>query len=126
LSPIKQMSPKLKNRYLYRIGLDGDDLHLLSPEPADHLRDGRQQADQLNGELLIMFSDMDENVPPSSILRFIDGLVVAGKDFDMLYLPGRNHPFAEEGHVVRRQWDYFVRNVLNLEPPEIRITRTGR
>jgi dipeptidyl-peptidase-4 len=88
--------------------------------------DGRQQADQLQGKLLILFSDMDENVPPSSILQFIDGLVAADKDFDMLFLPGRNHQFAEEGYVVRRKWDYFVRHLLGVEPPEYRITTTGR
>jgi dipeptidyl-peptidase-4 len=88
--------------------------------------DARQQAARLQGNLLIMLGDMDENVPPSSILQFIDALVAADKDFDMLYLPGRDHQFAEEGYVVRRLWDYFVRNLKGVEPPQYRITTTGR
>ncbi len=88
--------------------------------------DGRQQAERLQGKLLIMFSDMDENVPPSSILQFIDGLIAADKDFDMLYLPGRDHQFAKEGYVVRRKWDYFVRHLAGMEPPDYRVTTTGR
>jgi dipeptidyl-peptidase-4 len=107
---------------------DGSELQAEPVEIAGNWRslDARQQATRLQGHLLIMLGEMDENVPPSSILPFIDALVAADKDFDMLYLPGRDHQFAEEGYVVRRLWDYFVRNLKGAEPPQYRITTTGR
>jgi dipeptidyl aminopeptidase/acylaminoacyl peptidase len=75
------------------------------------------QADRLKGKLLIQFGELDENVPPGSVFRFIDALIAANKDFDMLYLPGRNHQFIGEGYVVRRDWDYMVRHLAGKEPP---------
>lgn len=44
---------------------------------------------------------------------------VAGKDFDLLILPGQNHAFKgrAKDYFNRKRWDYFVRNLLGGEPP---------
>ena len=76
------------------------------------------QANQLKGKLLIQFGELDENVPPNSVLNFVDALIAANKDFDMLYLPNRDHQFIGEGYIIRRDWDYLVENLAGLKPPE--------
>ena len=76
------------------------------------------QADHLKGKLLIQFGEIDENVPPAQLLQFIDALIAANKDFDMLYLPSRDHQFIGEGYVMRRNWDYMVRNLAGATPPD--------
>ena len=47
----------------------------------------------------------------------VNELIKANKDFDLLLLPNRGHGFGNEPYMVRRRWDYFVRNLLGGEPP---------
>jgi dipeptidyl aminopeptidase/acylaminoacyl peptidase len=76
------------------------------------------QARNLKGKLLLAHGTMDNNVPPANTLLVVDALIKANKDFDLLMLPNRNHGFGNEPYMVRRRWDYFVRNLLGAEPPE--------
>ena len=46
------------------------------------------------------------------------GDVASNKDFDLLLLPNRRHGYAAEPYMIRRRWDYFVRNLLGAEPPQ--------
>lgn len=78
---------------------------------------GSLQADQLQGKLLLQFGELDENVPPNSVLNFVDALIAANKDFDMLYLPSRDHQLIGEGYIIRRNWDYLVEHLANKKPP---------
>ena len=61
---------------------------------------------------------MDANVPPYNTLLVVDELIKANKDFDLLMLPNRGHGFGNEAYMVRRRWDYFVKNLLGAEPPQ--------
>ena len=74
-------------------------------------------AGNLNGHLLIVYADMDENVPPAQAFRLIDALIKANKPYDLLALPNRAHAAGREGYVVQRTWDYFVEHLLDAEPP---------
>jgi dipeptidyl-peptidase-4 len=74
-------------------------------------------AKQLKGKLLLAHGTMDANVPPNNTLLVVDALIAANKDFDLLMLPNRGHGFGNEGYMVRRRWDYFVRYLLGAEPP---------
>ena len=74
-------------------------------------------AGNLNGHLLIVYGDLDENVPPVQVFRLIDALVDANKPYDLLAVPNRTHSAGAEGYVVQRTWDYFVRNLLGVAPP---------
>jgi dipeptidyl aminopeptidase/acylaminoacyl peptidase len=74
-------------------------------------------AKNLKGKLLLAHGTMDENVPPNNTLLVVDALIKANKDFDLLMLPNRGHGFGNEGYMVRRRWDYFVRHLLGAEPP---------
>ena len=75
-------------------------------------------AKNLKGKLLLTHGTMDDNVPPSSTLVLVDELIKANKDFDLLLLPNRRHGYAAEPYMIRRRWDYFVRNLLGAEPPQ--------
>jgi dipeptidyl-peptidase-4 len=75
-------------------------------------------AKNLKGKLLLVHGTMDSNVPPYNTLLVVDALIRANKDFDLLMLPNRSHGFANEPYMVRRRWDYFVRNLMGVEPPK--------
>jgi dipeptidyl aminopeptidase/acylaminoacyl peptidase len=70
-------------------------------------------------------AELDENVLPGQLLQFVDALVKANKDFELLYLPGRAHNLLEEPYVVRRNFDFMVRHLLGREPPDNYELRLG-
>jgi dipeptidyl-peptidase 4 len=74
-------------------------------------------AGNLRGKLLLAHGTADDNVPPYNTLLLVDALIRANKDFDLLLLPNRRHGFGSEPYMVRRRWDYFVRNLMGAEPP---------
>jgi len=59
---------------------------------------------------------MDKNVPPESTMRFVDALIRAGKDFDLLVVPGADHG-APSPVTQRRLQDFFVHTLLGTDPP---------
>ena len=75
-------------------------------------------AKNLRGKLLLMFGTLDDNVHPVATELLIDELIKADRNFDLIVMPNRNHGFANEPYVVRRTWDYFVKNLLHVDPPE--------
>ena len=75
-------------------------------------------AKNLKGKLLLAHGTMDNNVPPYNTLLVVNELIKANKDFDLMMLPNRSHGFGNEPYMVRRRWDYFVRNLLGAEPPQ--------
>jgi len=75
-------------------------------------------AKNLKGKLLLAHGTMDDNVPPDNTLLVVDALIKANKDFDLLLLPNRNHGFGNDPYMVRRRWDYFVRNLAGVDPPK--------
>jgi dipeptidyl aminopeptidase/acylaminoacyl peptidase len=74
-------------------------------------------AKNLKGKLLLAHGTMDDNVPPYNTLLVVNELIKANKDFDLILLPNRAHGFGNEPYMVRRRWDYFVKNLLGAEPP---------
>ncbi len=75
-------------------------------------------ARNLKGKLLLAHGTTDSNVPPDNTLLVVNDLIKANKDFDLLLLPNRNHGFANDPYMIRRRWDYFVKNLLGAEPPK--------
>ena len=72
---------------------------------------------RLQGKALIIIGEMDTNVDPASSLQVVNALVKANKHFDMLYIPGQNHGVGvlATQHYLQ---DYFVHNLLGVEPPD--------
>lgn len=79
-------------------------------------------AHRLQGKLFLIIGEMDTNVPPESTMRFVDALIKAGKDFDLLVIPGGGHGMGG-AYGQRRMQDFFVRNLLGVEPPERNVTK---
>ncbi len=73
-------------------------------------------AGKLRAKLFLIVGEMDSNVPPESTMRFVDELIKAGKDFDLLVVPGADHGAASRV-TQRRTQDYFVANLLHEEIP---------
>lgn len=81
-------------------------------------------AARLGGKLFLIVGEMDDNVPPESTMRFVDALIKARKDFDLLVVPGANHGAASPV-TLRRTVDFFVRNLLGQEPPNRNAERAS-
>ena len=77
-------------------------------------------AGNLKGHILLVQGTLDQNSPPYGTLRDIAALIHANRDFDLLLLPNERHQYSLEvsTYVVRRAWDYFVRYLLGMQPPE--------
>ena len=90
-----------------------------NPEGVDNyaIEATQTQAAGLKGHLLLIHGTMDNNVPPESTLRFADALIKAGKDFDLLVIPGGGHGMGG-AYGQRRMQDFFVRHLLDKEPPD--------
>ena len=80
-------------------------------------------AGNLQGKLLLVHGDMDNNVNPACSLRLAGELIKANKDFDLLIIPNRRHGLSDYPYFIRVRWDYFVKHLLGVEPPkEYKIT----
>jgi len=83
-----------------------------------------KQANQLNasklkGKLLLAHGGMDDNVPPYNTYLVIDALTKANKDYDFIFFPNARHGYgAASYYMMRRRWDYFVKNLMGAEPPK--------
>ena len=84
----------------------------------DHAYISPRLAGNLEGRLLLIAGDMDDNVHPALTFQVVDALIAANKDFDLLLLPNRNHQTSlRDPYVLRKLWDYFVQHLLGAEPP---------
>jgi dienelactone hydrolase len=72
---------------------------------------------RLQGKALIIVGEMDTNVDPASSLQVVNALVKAHKHFEMLYIPGQNHGVGILNTEHYRD-DFFVHNLLGVEPPD--------
>lgn len=76
-------------------------------------------AHKLQGKLMLMHGDMDDNVHPGHTLALSAALIAAGKDFDQLIVPGATHALLSESpYAMQRLWDYLTRHLLNRDPPK--------
>ncbi|HEX3168649.1 MAG TPA: DPP IV N-terminal domain-containing protein [Chitinophagaceae bacterium] len=75
-------------------------------------------AKNLKGKLMLAHGMMDNNVPPYNTMLVVDALTKANKDYDLVIFPNAGHGFgADSPYMMRRRWDYFVKNLLGKEPP---------
>jgi len=74
-------------------------------------------ANRLEGKLLLIHGDLDDNVHPAHTIPVVDALIRANRDFDLLIVPDAGHGVAFHPCVIRRTWDYRVRYLSGVEPP---------
>jgi len=65
---------------------------------------------RLEGKLLLINGELDDNVDPASTLQVVNALIKADKDFEQLYLPGYSHNLGDN-YVTRRIFEFFVKNM---------------
>ncbi len=76
-------------------------------------------AQNLKGKLMLAHGMMDNNVPPYNTLLVVEALEKANKDYDLVIFPNSAHGFGQYSYyMMRRRWDYFVRNLRGIEPPK--------
>jgi len=66
--------------------------------------------------------ELDTNVDPSSTMQVVNALIKANKQFDLLVMPGEDHPAGRRGASApygdRKVWDFFVRHLLGSATPD--------
>ena len=76
-------------------------------------------AKNLKGKLMLAHGLMDDNVPPQNTLLVVEALEKANKDYDLVIFPNSAHGYGQYSlYMMRRRWDYFVRNLLGGTPPK--------
>lgn len=77
-------------------------------------------AKNLQGHLLLVHGDFDNNVHPANTFRLADALIKAGKRFDMMVLPGQRHGFGPaQPYFDRMTWYYFAQHLLGDYRPDV-------
>ncbi|SHF92502.1 Dipeptidyl aminopeptidase/acylaminoacyl peptidase [Mariniphaga anaerophila] len=74
-------------------------------------------AHKLQGTLMLIVGEIDDNVDPASTMQVADALIKAKKDFELVVLPGTNHTLGNSYGEQKRR-DFFVRNFLQIETPD--------
>jgi dipeptidyl aminopeptidase/acylaminoacyl peptidase len=76
-------------------------------------------AKNLQGKLMLAHGMMDNNVPPYNTMLVVEALEKANKDYDLVIFPNSAHGYGTYSpYMMRRRWDYFVKNLLGAEPPK--------
>lgn len=74
----------------------------------------QELASNLQGRLLLVHGEMDNNVHPANTYRMADALLRAGKRFDMMIFPEARHGFGRySSYFERMLWDYFADHLLD-------------
>jgi dipeptidyl aminopeptidase/acylaminoacyl peptidase len=68
-------------------------------------------AHRLEGELLLIVGELDDNVDPAATLAFARALEQAGKRFELEVIPGAGHGAAETEAGSRLRADFLVRHL---------------
>ena len=69
-------------------------------------------APKLQGKLLLIVGEMDDNVDPASTMQVVNALITAKKDFELVVLPGSNHTLGGDYGEKKRR-DFFVKTFYN-------------
>ena len=75
-----------------------------------------ENAKNLQGKLMLVVGEMDDNVDPSSSYQVVNALIKANKDFEFILIPGAHHTMGESFGEHKR-YDFFVKNLLGVDPP---------
>lgn len=75
-----------------------------------------ENAYRLQGKLMLMVGEVDDNVDPASTMQFANALIKSNKDFELVIIPGMGHSAGGE-YGERKRRDFFVKHLLGIEPP---------
>ena len=75
-------------------------------------------ASKVKGKLFLLHGALDNNVNLVSTMKLVNELIKYNKDFDLLVVPNAGHNNINSiRYVGRRKWDFFVKNLMGIEPP---------
>lgn len=78
-----------------------------------HVKTNQELAANLKGHLLLVTGDMDKNVNPAHTYRLAHALIEAGKDFDMLVIPGAGHGYGSaDEYFEQKMYRYFAKYLI--------------
>lgn len=88
---------------------DREEISFKSKVPAN-----QELVKNFKGYLLLVTGDVDNNVHPGNTYRMADALIQAGKNFDMVVLPGQRHGFRDKPSEFyqRKMWFHFAKYLL--------------
>jgi dipeptidyl aminopeptidase/acylaminoacyl peptidase len=76
-----------------------------------------ENAYRLERPLMLVVGEQDDNVDPASTMQVADALIKAGKDFELVVIPGAHHTMGES-YGEHKRYDFFVKNLLGVNPPK--------
>lgn len=71
----------------------------------------------LQGKLMLILGELDNNVDPSSTLQVVNQLVKHNKEFEFVMLPGERHTMGGK-YGERKRRDFLVKHLIGIDPPE--------
>ncbi len=73
-------------------------------------------AHKLEGKLMLIVGEVDDNVDPASTMQVVDALIRANKEHELVVIPGAGHTSGGEYGEKKRR-DFFVKHLLDVDPP---------
>jgi dipeptidyl-peptidase-4 len=70
----------------------------------------------LQGKLMLMVGEMDDNVDPATTMQVANALEKANKDFDLVVITGAHHGSAETPYGSKRRMEFLVDNLVGHPP----------
>lgn len=87
-----------------------------------HVPANQELAKNLKGHLLLIHGDVDNNVHPANTIRVANELIKAGKRFDMLIMPGKQHHFEDYNeYFYWKMVDYFSQHLKGQSEQSVDI-----
>jgi dipeptidyl aminopeptidase/acylaminoacyl peptidase len=74
-------------------------------------------AHKLQGKVLLVVGELDQNVDPASTMQVVNQLIRHNKDFDLLVIPGAGHG-SGGAYGDHKRFDFFAKHLLGVKPPE--------
>ncbi|GAB3010916.1 S9 family peptidase [Niabella terrae] len=75
-----------------------------------------ENAYRLQGKLLLILGEIDDNVDPSSTYQLVNALIKNKKAHELVVVPGLGHSSGGD-YGERKRRDFFVKHLLGTEPP---------
>jgi dipeptidyl aminopeptidase/acylaminoacyl peptidase len=82
-------------------------------------------AHKLQGKVLLVVGEMDNNVDPASTLQVVNQLIKNNKDFDLLVIPNALHT-SGAAYGDHKRYDFFVQHLLGVKPPEWKLLESPK
>ena len=76
-----------------------------------------ENAHRLQGALMLVVGEVDDNVDPASTMQLVNALIKANKNFELVVIPGAGHTMGEL-YGDHKRYDFFVRNLMEKNPPK--------